>query len=99
MSESADLICELNSGAVCVPGVVDFGIYEQEDGPLFELGAAVAIEYVGGDGNVYRHEFRPRSAKVVDIGPAALVILGDFEVTEMGIEEMRTEETNGTTPS
>ena len=95
---NVDLICELNSGAECVPGVVDFGIYREEDGPLFELGPAVAVEYMGPDGNVYRHEFRPRSAKLVDIGPAALLILGDFEVTEAGIEELTEQEnrTNGT---
>jgi len=92
----ADLICELHSGAECVPGEVDFGIYEETDGPLFELGGAVAVEYLGSDGHVYRHEFRPRSAKLVDIGPAALVILGDFEVTELGIEELTKETTNGT---
>ncbi len=96
MRESADLICELNSGAECVPGEADFEIYEESDGPLFELGGAVAIEYLGPGGHVYRHEFRPRSAKLVDIGPAALVILGDFEVTELGIEELTKETTNGT---
>ena len=87
MSEATTALCEDLSGEECDEVSVDGPDWINVTGEQVSPGRLAAIIYIDPDGTLWEHEFAVEDLPVLLVGKNGLVAVGNFQLTDLGIED------------
>jgi hypothetical protein len=87
MSLSTAELCEELTGEDCEEVTVEGPDWITVTGQQVSPGRLAAIIYIDPDGTLWEHEFNVEKLPVLMVGNHGLVAVGDFNLTDLGIED------------
>jgi hypothetical protein len=85
--QTAEELCEDLAGEACEQATVEGPDWITVTGEQVSPGRLAAIIYIDPDGSLWEHEFSVNDLPVLMVGDHGLVAVGNFTLTDLGIED------------